>query len=80
MLPELEDVVFNLKKDEISKPIEVDNGIYIFQLKNKFPAKTTALENVRNQIYNMIFQEKFQERLKDWLEKLRKKAYVEIKQ
>lgn len=79
LLPKLEEIVFNLKKGEISKPIEIDEGIYIFKLKEKYPAETVALENVRNEIYNLIFQEKFQDRLKSWLEKLRKKAYVEIK-
>ena len=80
LLPELEEVVFNLKQGEISKPIATEDGIYIFKLKEKYPAETQALEQVKKEIYNLIFQQKFQERLKTWLDKLRKQAYVEIKQ
>ena len=78
-LPSVEEVVFGLKEGETSSVIETQDGIYIFKVKKKFPARVTVLEEAKSGIYNMIFERKFQERLRHWIEGLRKKAYVEIK-
>ncbi len=80
MKTELENIAFDLKEGEVSEAIETDDGVYIFKIKKKYPSEAQALQEVKNEIYNLIFQEKFQTRLKAWLEKLRKQAYVEIKQ
>lgn len=77
--PEIEEKLFNMKEDEISDPIEVENGIYIFRFVSKSPRETRSLTEVKETIRNKIFEKKFQERFASWIEKLRKKAYVEIR-
>lgn len=75
----LEDKVFNMKEDEFSEPIEVENGIYIFKFIRKSPRETRSLKDVKEIIYNKVFEKKFQDRFQGWIGKLRKKAYVEIR-
>lgn len=79
LVPIVENVVFNLKEEEVSSLIEIDQGIYIFKVKQKFPAEVTALNKVKEGIYNQLFQQKFRERLESWLKELKEKAYIEIK-
>ncbi|MBI5415236.1 MAG: peptidyl-prolyl cis-trans isomerase [Candidatus Omnitrophica bacterium] len=80
MIPEIENVVFGLMEGDVSGPVETDKGIYIFKLKGKIPAQVAELKEVKAQIYDLLFRRKFQERFEQWLDKLKKKAYVEIKQ
>ena len=77
--PEIEQKVFSMHEDEISSPIEVENGIYIFKFIRKTPRETKSLKDVKEVIYNKIFEKKFQDRFGEWIQKLRKKAYVEIR-
>ncbi len=80
LLPEIEQKIFSLQPGENSSAIETDRGVYIFKIKAKHSATMTALEEVKDSIQKKIFQQKFKNRLQDWLSKLRKQAYVEIKQ
>lgn len=76
---DIEEKVFNMQEDGVSEPFEVENGIYIFKFIRKSPRETKSLKDVKDAIYNQIFEKKFQDRFNDWVEKLRKKAYVEIR-
>ena len=78
-LSAIENTVFGLKEGEVSKSVETDNGIFIFKLIEKVPPKTLSLEEAKDQIYNLLSQEKFRARYKEWIAKLKAKAYVEIK-
>lgn len=80
LLPDVEKVVFSLTQDQISDPVETDNGIFIFKLKGEIPAQVAELKEVKSQIYDLLYRKKFQERFERWLGKLQQKAYVEIKE
>ncbi|MDP2654523.1 MAG: peptidyl-prolyl cis-trans isomerase [Candidatus Omnitrophota bacterium] len=80
MLPQIEEAVLPLKAGEVSPVIEAGGGFYIFKVKNKLPAETAPLEEVKESIYNMIFSKKYRERLRSWIDGLKKTAYVEIKE
>ena len=80
MKPEIEEQVFKMKDDEVSDPVEVDNGIYIFKFVGKSPREVQTIKDVKDQIYNQLFDEKFKKRFDEWINKLRQKAYVEIRQ
>ena len=79
LIPETEKVVFGLMEGEVSGPVETDKGIYIFKLKGKIPAQVAELKEVKARIYDLLFRKKFQERFNQWLDKLKQKAYVDIK-
>ena len=79
MVDAVENVVFNLKLEEVSDPVEVENGIYVFKAIGISPGKQQALSEVKDQIYNKLLDDQFQSKFKEWVDKLRQKAYVEIK-
>ena len=78
--PNIEEKIFKLKEGEISSAIEVPNGIYIFKLLKRFPTETAPLKEVKDGIYDLLFKKKFKDRFTKWLDKLKKNAYIEIKQ
>lgn len=79
LLPTLERSIFKLNEGEISSLMTTNNGIYIFHILKKIPAKTSALDEVKDNIYNIIFQQKYKDQYKTWIDKLRSHAYIEIK-
>ncbi|MCC6759463.1 MAG: peptidyl-prolyl cis-trans isomerase [Candidatus Omnitrophica bacterium] len=78
-LPEIENVVFSLATGQTSEICEVANGFYIFRLTGRVKAELAPLEEVREEVNNRVFQQKFQERFEQWLGKLKKDAFVDIK-
>ena len=80
LLSTVEAEVFALKENEISSLIEVENGIYVFKLIKKSSGSIPELKSVKDRIYNKIFEDKFKAKFKTWLDKLKKEAYVEIKE
>lgn len=80
LLPSIEEVVFKLKEGGVSSLVEVEKGIYIFRLAERIPAQIASLSEVKDSIYNLVFRNKFKDRLDSWLQKLKKDAYIEIKQ
>ena len=79
MADAVENVVFNLKIEEVSDPVEVDNGIYVFKAIGISPGKQQTIAEVKDQVYGKLLDDQFQTKFKKWVEKLRQKAYVEIK-
>lgn len=80
LVPAIEDKVFELKEGEVSGPVATEEGIFIFKIKKKLAPEVTPLENVKESVYNYLFQQKFRDQLQDWIARLKKDAYIEIKQ
>ncbi len=80
LLPSIEEVVFNLQQNEVSALVEVEGGLYIFKLMEKISGQMASLAEVKNSIYDFLFKKKFQDRLVPWMEKLKKNAYIDIKE
>ncbi|MCB9757719.1 MAG: peptidyl-prolyl cis-trans isomerase [Candidatus Omnitrophica bacterium] len=78
-LPEIERIVFNLSVNETSPVCEVDNGYYIFRLIGHAKEELSSLDEVKDSITNKIFETKFLEKFDQWLNKLKKEAFVDIK-
>ncbi|MBN1869641.1 MAG: peptidyl-prolyl cis-trans isomerase [Candidatus Omnitrophica bacterium] len=79
LLPSIEDAVFNLNIDEVSPLIETERGVYIFKLVGKAPAEIPDLADLKETIHDLLFKEKFRTRFIEWVDKLKKEAYIEIK-
>ena len=79
MVPAVEQVVFALKLGEVSQPVEVEGGIYIFKVTGISPGRKESLVEAKDRIYTRLYDEVFQKSFKDWIDKLRKKNYVEIR-
>jgi parvulin-like peptidyl-prolyl isomerase len=79
LLPEIEEIIFQLEPGEISPIIEVNSGLYIFKLIQKMSPETANLEEVKDAIYQKLYRMKFQDKYADWLDELTQNAYIEIK-
>ncbi|MBI3314577.1 MAG: peptidyl-prolyl cis-trans isomerase [Candidatus Omnitrophica bacterium] len=79
MVPAVEKVVFGLKLDEVSGPVEVEAGVYIFKAIGISPGHKASLVEARNDIYNRLYDEIFQKKFKEWVDQLSKKSYVEVR-
>jgi len=80
MVDSVQNVVFNLRLEEVSDPVEVENGIYVFKAIGISPGRQQTLSEVKDDIYNKLLDDQFQVKFKEWVDKLREKAYVDIKQ
>ena len=79
MVPAVEQVVFGLKIGEVSQPVEVEGGIYVFKVTGILPGRVETLKEVKDKVYNKLYDEQFQQKFKIWIDKLRQKNYVEIR-
>ena len=78
-LPAIEDAVFGLKEGEVSKIIELEDGLYIFKAIKQVPKQIATLDEVKDSITEKIFQDKFRQRFNLWIDELKKQAYIDIK-
>ncbi len=77
---ELEDFVFDLKPGVPSQPYASDNGYYIFLLRSVNPSSRKALDEVKAEIKKRLEEEKFEKAYKEWIEGLKEKAYISIRE
>src|SRR3989339_553217 len=78
--PELQEGFSGLKALEISDPVKAGNGYYIFKIIEILPPKVQSLSEVHDRIYSYLSEEKFAVAMLEWIEGLKEKAYIQIKQ
>ncbi len=79
MREEFNKVIFNLRPGDVSQPIKTDTGYYIFKAEEKKDAYMRPLSEVRDNIENIMFREKAQVKYKEWIAKLKRDAFIQIK-
>lgn len=79
LMQEIDEKIFALKPGEVSDVIESDLSFRIFKVDEKILPHTSSFEQVREKIQNSIYQEKVKEKFDEWLDKLKKDAYISIK-
>lgn len=79
LLPEIEDVVFNLKEGENSDVMQSPLGYHIFKVEEKRPSQMLALSEVRHEVEQLIFRDKVKEKISEWVKDLKKNAYIAFK-
>lgn len=67
--------VASMKINSLSGPIQAPNGFHILKL---IEAKGENVKPTEVQIKNVVFQQKMAEATKEWVQTLRKEAYIEI--
>ncbi|MDD2751959.1 MAG: peptidyl-prolyl cis-trans isomerase [Candidatus Omnitrophica bacterium] len=75
---ELEDVLFKLKKNEVSDPIKVEGQYYIFRLENILAPEQESLPQVQEKITVLLTNNKLQDAMNKWLKDVKGRSYINI--
>jgi peptidyl-prolyl cis-trans isomerase SurA len=76
MRKEFTDILFNLKKGEVSQPILVPEGCFLLYVEDRKFAGIQPLEDVRGEIERILAQQMTRQSQERWLERLRRNGYV----
>jgi len=77
MVPEFEQVVFNLDLNAVSEIFRTEFGFHIATLLERQPAGIRKLEEVQSRIEEQLLREKKQKRLDQYVDQLRARALIE---
>ena len=78
MMPEIDQVAFNLIFGGISDPIHVGDMWYIVKVEDKLPERTMPFEEVKSKLEKELEAQKANELQEKWIGELKAKAKIEI--
>ncbi|HTT55753.1 MAG TPA: peptidylprolyl isomerase [Opitutaceae bacterium] len=78
MRKEFTDILFSLKKGEVSKPILVPEGCFLLYVEDRKYAGIQPLNDVHEEIERILAQQMTQQAQERWLERLRRNGYVKM--
>ncbi len=76
---QLEDVVFKMKRNELTDVMETKQGFLVLQVLERYDAGEQPFEKVKNEISDRLYQEKLEPAVREYLKTLREQSYVVIK-
>jgi peptidyl-prolyl cis-trans isomerase SurA len=79
MIESVDEVIFKTPVGQITWVVETPIGYHIFRIEAKEPEKIRTFDEVKDQIAGYLFQEKSSARFRDWMEEIKKAAYISIK-
>ena len=77
--PDLRDLVAKTKKGQVTDPIKTPQGFLILKVNDRFEEGLAPFDEVQDQIHEFLAAPKMAPRMKEYLNKLRQEAYLEIK-
>jgi peptidyl-prolyl cis-trans isomerase SurA len=77
--PQLEAVVFQMSKGQISDVIQTRTGFEILKVEDHLQAELQPMDKVEPDIRNTIHAQKMQPRMRDYLAELREQSYIIVK-
>lgn len=75
----IEEIIFNLKEGEVSCIVEAEAGFYIFRLIKKVPEAKLSLAEAEAEIRERLMRQEMDRRFREWMDGLKKNAYILIK-
>jgi peptidyl-prolyl cis-trans isomerase SurA len=78
LLPAIDEYAFSMKPGEVSPVIRTEGGFHIVKVLGRREPAALSEEERRAEVKELLFSEKAEEDFKAWIEKLRKKAYIEV--
>jgi peptidyl-prolyl cis-trans isomerase SurA len=79
LAPQLEAVVFKMKRNELTEVMETKQGFLIMQVLEHYDEGQQSLAKVENEIKDKLYGQKMEPALRDYLKTLREESYVVIK-
>jgi peptidyl-prolyl cis-trans isomerase SurA len=76
---ELEDKVFNMKKNELTEVTETKQGFLILQVLEHYDEGEQSLAKVRNEITDKLYGVRMEPAMREYLKTLREQSFVVIK-
>jgi peptidyl-prolyl cis-trans isomerase SurA len=76
---QLEDVVFAMKKNQLTDVMETRQGFLIMQVLEHYDEGEQTLATVSDEIRNKLYDQKLEPALRDYLKTLREQSYVVVK-
>jgi peptidyl-prolyl cis-trans isomerase SurA len=79
LAPDIERAVLDLAPGQYSAPFKSELGYHLFKLDAKETLTGDRLGEARAQIREILFREKYEVRFRDWLEEIRGRAIIDIR-
>ena len=76
---EFEDMVFKMKKNELTEVIETKQGFLVMQVLEHYDEGEQSFSKVENEIMDHLYNEKMEPAMREYLKTLREQSYVVIK-
>lgn len=76
--PQMEQVIFRLPTAKVSDIVDMNNAYYLMLVEQKKGGTVKPLKELRKGIENQLLQVERQKDQQEWLQRLRKKAYIKI--
>jgi len=76
---EFEDMVFKMKKNQLTPVIETKEGFLIMQVLEHYDEGEQSFDKVSSEIENHLYEEKMEPAMREYLKTLREQSYVVIK-
>ena len=79
LVKDIEDMVFSMKKGQVTDPIKVPTGLLILKVDERFEAGQASFEEVKNEITEKLAGPKMEPKVREYLTRLREDAFLQIK-
>ncbi|MGB8472968.1 MAG: peptidylprolyl isomerase [Candidatus Acidiferrum sp.] len=76
---QLEDIVFKMKKNQLTDVLETKQGFLIMQVMEHYDEGLQPVDKVENEIMDKLYSGRMQPALRDYLKTLREQSYVVVK-
>src|SRR6267142_4078532 len=76
---QLEDVVFKMKRNELTDVLETKQGFLVLQVIEHYDEGEQSFDKVKNEIMDRLYNEKLEPAAREYLKTLREQSYVVIK-
>ena len=77
--PEWEPIVFAMEKADIRGPISGPQGLHVFMVSDVKKSELKPFAEMKEQLTRDLRRREMEKKNQEWLEELRKKAYIDIK-